>query len=621
VQGNQRRQSLTLVRERAVLKGLLTITAMTLVILAIARPRWGFDWVDVRHKGVDLVLVVDVSQSMMAADVSPNRLARAKRAVADFLELLRGDRVGLVAFAGASYVQCPLTEDYGAIRMFMNYLDPSLIPVQGTDLGSAVQTGLKALADGGEGDKDAKAVVIMTDGEDLQDSVEKAVAEAKAQGVRLYAVGIGTPEGGPIPEPGGGFKKDASGQVVITKPDEESLAKMALETGGMYVRSVPGGEDLKQIYEQGITANMKRREFESSRERLWHERFQWFIAAALLLIIGEWFIPDTLAAAAGALLVLTMGGSFGANKAIASDPKSAHEAFAAGQYGRAAKEFLDAEIDAPEEPGHAYNRAVSQYKDGKFAEAAEGFTKAAAKSQDQRLVERAMFNLGNARVGEGKLDDAIAAYEAALQIDPQDQAARENLEYVKNLKDQKQNQNQNQNQDKNNDQNKDQNQNQDKNNDQNKDQNKNQDKNNDQNKDQNKNQDKNNDQNKDQNKNQDKNNDQNKDQSKDQNKDQNQNQDKNNDRNKDQSKDAQDKNQDKNEDQKKNQDQSNGSQDKEQDKKPPEQDRGKGQPRQVKAKPSDEEAERLLRAVDDQAGKYLYAPQGSGEPPRPAKDW
>ena len=560
VQGIQKRQGLVLARERAVLKGLLTITAVCFLVFAIARPRWGFDWVDVRRKGVDLVLVVDVSQSMMAADVSPNRLARAKRAVADFLEILRGDRVGLVAFAGASYVQCPLTEDYGAIRMFMNYLDPSLIPVQGTDLGGAVQTALKALTDGGEGDKDAKAVVIMTDGEDLQAGVEKAVAEAKAQGVRLYAVGIGTPEGGPIPEAGGGFKKDASGQVVITKPDEESLAKMALDTGGMYVRSVPGGEDLKQIYQQGITANMKRREFETSRERLWHERFQWFIAAALLLIVGEWFIPDTLAAATGIVLTVLLGGGSGASKALASDPKSAHEAFSAGKYGTAAKEFLDAEIDSPEEPGHAYNRAVSQYKDGKFAEAAEGFTKAAAKSTDQRLVERAMFNLGNARVGEGKLDDAIAAYEAALQIDPQDQAARENLEYVKKLKDQKQNQDQNQ--DKNNDQNKDQNQN------------------------------------KDQQQNQDQNQDKNKDQNKDQN------QDKNNDQNKDQ-------NQDKNQDGQQN----------DRDKKTPEQDRGKTQPRQAKGKPSEEEAERLLRAVDDQAGKYLYVPQGSGEPPRPAKDW
>ncbi len=441
-------RSLRIAPGKAVFKGILLVLALTLTTLSLARPQWGFEWQTVRTTGADVIIAVDVSNSMLAADIDPSRLERAKREVIDLLNLMRGDRVGLVAFAGDAYVQCPLTEDYAAARMFINYLDTSLIPVQGTDLGKAIRTATQALAAGGPESTAGRAIILITDGEDQEGNAKAAAAEAKAKNVKLFTIGVGSREGAPIPLPAGGFKKDASGNMVVTKPDERILQEIAVDTGGVFVRSVAGDMDLQKIYSHGILQNVERGELGESRKKQWFERFQWFLAGAFLLLIGESAIRDVVfkgAGIAGGLLLLGFLG--GGGRAEAGTLKDAHEAFEEGQYDKAAEGFLGAEAEHPDDPELSYNRAVSQFKQGKLEEAARGFDKA-AKAPAAELKQRSLYNLGNSYAGQQKFDEAIKSYEEALKLTPEDKEAKDNLAAVKKLKEQKQQQQQQQKQDK-----------------------------------------------------------------------------------------------------------------------------------------------------------------------------
>ena len=387
---------------RTVVKVTLLILTLAILIIALARPRWGFAWTDVKRHGSDIIIAVDVSQSMLAQDVNPSRIERAKHEILDLLPVLKGDRIGLVAFAGDAFVECPLTEDYAAMRMFVGFLGPDLIPLQGTDLKGAINTSMKALFDGSPGGTEGRAIILITDGEDQEPDAEKAAAAAKDKGVKIYALGIGTPDGAPIPDPNGGFKKDAAGNMVVTRPNEKALSRLAASSGGVFARSEAGGGDLERIYVSGIRQQVAQREYQATREKLWFERFQWFVGLAILLLVAEFCLHDVRLTA---LLLVGLGLSASAPPALAGSL---------------------AEV---------YNQSVERYRKGDFAAAARGFA-AAGDSTDQVLAETSLFNLGNTQVQLGKLDEAIKAYENALALDPKDQQARENLEYVKKLKDQ-----------------------------------------------------------------------------------------------------------------------------------------------------------------------------------------
>ncbi len=273
-------------RGRQKFKAALLILAVFFIILALVRPRWGFQWEEVKRRGVDIIIALDVSQSMLAEDVKPNRLERAKREITDLLQILEGDRIGLVAFAGTAFVQCPLTLDYGAVSIFLDYLDTDLIPLQGTALGQAIRTSTKAFS---SQERKSKALILITDGEGHEGDILAAAEEAKKEGVKIFAIGIGKEGGAPIPLPGssGGFKKDSGGELILTKLDEVTLQKIALQTGGSYVRSVTGNLDLEKIYQKGIQEGMEQKELKSTRRKRWEERFQWFAVLAFILIVGE----------------------------------------------------------------------------------------------------------------------------------------------------------------------------------------------------------------------------------------------------------------------------------------------------------------------------------------------
>jgi Ca-activated chloride channel family protein len=260
------------------------------LIIALAQPRWGFQWEDLKQRGVDIIVAIDVSNSMRATDIKPNRLERAKHKVTDLLRMLNGDRVGVVAFAGTSFLHCPLTLDYQATEMFLSALDTDLIPLQGTALGHAIETSIQAFS---TKEKKSKAIILITDGEDHEGTVTKSIEKAKIEGVKIFVIGIGRDEGVPVPDPkGNGFKRNQSGEIVLSKINEPLLEKIAVDTGGVYVRSVLGDRDLQTIYLDQIQQSLEKKELKSSRRKRWTERFQWLIFVGLLCLVGERWIRE-----------------------------------------------------------------------------------------------------------------------------------------------------------------------------------------------------------------------------------------------------------------------------------------------------------------------------------------
>ena len=270
-------------------KNKLLVWGLVFLMVALAQPRWGFQWEDLQQRGVDIVVALDVSNSMRATDIKPSRLERAKHKVADLLRMLKGDRVGLVAFAGTSFLHCPLTLDYQAAEMFLGALDTDLIPVQGTALGHAINTSINAFS---AVEKKSKAIILITDGEDHEGTVLKALQRAQEEGVKIFVIGIGQEEGVPVPDSSGGFKRNRSGEIVLSKINEPLLEKIAVESGGTYVRSVHGDMDLRTIYLEQIQQTMEKKELKSSRRKHWIDRFQWLIFAGLLCLVGERWVRE-----------------------------------------------------------------------------------------------------------------------------------------------------------------------------------------------------------------------------------------------------------------------------------------------------------------------------------------
>ena len=271
-------------------KAKLLVWGLTFLLLALAQPRWGFQWEDLKQRGVDIIVALDVSTSMRATDIKPSRLERAKHKVADLLRMLKGDRIGVVAFAGTSFLHCPLTLDYQAAEMFLTALDTDLIPVQGTALGHAIETSIQAFS---TMEKKSKAIILITDGEDHKGRVVKAINKAQKEGVKIFVIGIGRDEGVPVPDPvSGGFKRNRSGEIVLSKINEPLLEKIAVDTGGSYVRSVLGNMDLQTIYLEQIQESLEKKELKSSRRKRWTERFQWWLFAGLLCLAGERLIRE-----------------------------------------------------------------------------------------------------------------------------------------------------------------------------------------------------------------------------------------------------------------------------------------------------------------------------------------
>jgi Ca-activated chloride channel family protein len=273
-------------------KAVLQVCAVVLLVFALARPQFGSRVETVRSVGQDIVVAVDLSRSMLAEDVAPNRLERARLAILRLMGGLDGDRIGLVAFAADAFVQSPLTVDYSAAGMFLAAMHPDLMPVQGTDLGEAMRVSLDALE---QGARDARVLVLVTDGEDHEDDFADAVERAVEEGVQVYVVGIGSLEGVPIPEfdeagQQQGFLRDEDGSVVTTRLGEETLQRLVREAGATYVRAGAGGTAFNDLVDE-IAAGQGE-EIDAMQVTRFEEQYQLFLGLALLLLTAEVLVGD-----------------------------------------------------------------------------------------------------------------------------------------------------------------------------------------------------------------------------------------------------------------------------------------------------------------------------------------
>ncbi len=277
---------------RQSVKAALVILTLVCFALALARPQFGTRSETVRQTGFSVMIALDVSNSMLAEDVRPNRLIRAKYAVRSLVRQLRNDRVGLVVFAGSAFLQCPLTTDYSIVELFLNGIDTQTVGTQGTAIAEALRIAGRSFR---QDHKGYKAVVLITDGEDHQEDPVAVAAELAALDVRVYVVGIGTPLGVPIPVTGedgmvAGHMRDRSGEVVMSRLDEYTLRHIAETTGGAYYRASPGGEEMDLVYD--TLESLERAEFESREFTQYVERYQYILLFGLLLLVADTVIRD-----------------------------------------------------------------------------------------------------------------------------------------------------------------------------------------------------------------------------------------------------------------------------------------------------------------------------------------
>jgi Ca-activated chloride channel family protein len=478
----------TLSGPRRLLKRALFAAAVVLAFAALAEPRLGFRWETFTQRGNDILFAVDTSRSMSTPDVKPNRLERAKLAIDGFVDRLNGDAVGLVAFAGNAFVQTPLTVDYGAFRESLDALDIGIIPRGGTNITSAIHAAQQALR--GRPGTD-KILILVTDGEDLEgDSLAAARAAAAGDGLKIYTVGVGSANGDLIPLPqdqGGGFLKDSAGHLVKSHLDETALKALAAATGGIYAPLGADNRGLDTIYQAAI-APLAKHALEARTQKIYTERFQWPLGAAIALLLSSLALgtrrnPRRAAAASGApaaaggsnpigsanpvngsaprptgrfavptlaaMLALAAVMRAPAARASPPSPAAAAAAYAHGDYAAAAKDYAAAAAHTPGEPLLQFDAGAAAYKAGSYEAAARAFQASvdAAQSGNARRLgdqEDAYYNLGNTLYREGektRQNDAqqtitawtnsLKAYDAALELRPDDADDKFNRDLVK----------------------------------------------------------------------------------------------------------------------------------------------------------------------------------------------
>ncbi len=276
--------------QRPVLKFILLLTSLVFIVLTLAGPRFGSRLEEVKREGVEIIIALDVSNSMNAEDIRPNRLENSKLAISRLISNLRNDRIGLIVFAGDAYVQVPITIDYTAARMILENVSTDIIPVQGTAIGRAIELATRSFTPDSPA---SRALIIISDGEDHEDDPVKAAAAAREMGITIHTIGIGRPEGAPIPVSGGGqsrFLTDEEGNTVITRLDEPTLRAIASAGEGMYIRAGSSGTGLDVIMDE--IDKMEKAGFEEMVYTEFEERFQYMAALALLLLIIDFLILE-----------------------------------------------------------------------------------------------------------------------------------------------------------------------------------------------------------------------------------------------------------------------------------------------------------------------------------------
>ena len=451
-------------RIRPTVKFSILMVALTLLVFAAARPQFGQSEHTEKRQGIEAIVALDISNSMLAEDVAPNRLDRAKQMLSKLMDNMVNDKVGLVVFAGDAFVQLPITCDYVSAKMFLNSIKPELIKTQGTAIGQALSTSIRCF---GEQSDASRAIILITDGENHEDDAVAVAKRAKEAGIQVLVVGIGKPEGSPIPMPGtNNFRKDREGNVVVSRLNEDMCREIAQAGGGIYVRCDNTNTATKAIQKE--LDKLATQEIETQVFTDYNEQFQSFALIALLLLVIDFFIFNRKNKAItkmdifGEHHVLTIALLFVSLNTFAQ--KEAGD-IRRGNRDYRQQNFTEAEVDyrrALETNKNSYeahyNLGDALYKQDKYADAQAEFETAAKmldKKDDKERYSKAMHNIGNCNFAQQKYDKAVQAYMESLRANPKDNDTRYNLVKAMELLQQQQQQQQ-QNQDQKQDQQQDQ---------------------------------------------------------------------------------------------------------------------------------------------------------------------
>ena len=439
---------LSVIRRKA--KLILLLVVVLLLFLALARPKGGYELQKTETRSLDILVAVDTSRSMLATDQSPNRLERAKLAVLDLMRLAKRDRLGLIAFSGTAFLQCPLTIDRNAFIQNVNLLSTDIIPQGGTAISEAITEALRTFK---KEEDNHKVLVLMTDGEDHEAGVTEAAEKANNIGMKIFTIGLGSPEGELIqlPNPQTGrleFLKDESGNVVKSRLNETLLRKLSTDTGAFYL-PLQGADTMERLYEAGL-AGLTPNRVENQMTKRYIERYQWLLGLAIFLLLGEMLLgegrrpsPKSSPAALAALGLLL------AAPAALATPADARRAMEQDDFGRALRLYEKLLVESPEDARLHYNAGAAAYGAGDFEKARNHFNSTLASPEAPLpLQQRAFYNLGNAmfRLGETTENpddkakrwiDALKKYEGAFELSqqlektPDDEDAQFNTDIVK----------------------------------------------------------------------------------------------------------------------------------------------------------------------------------------------
>jgi Ca-activated chloride channel family protein len=420
---------------------IISAAAVCLLLAALAGPQYGTRLVNIKRKSVDVIIAVDCSRSMLARDVDPDRMSKAKEMLSVLIDRLKENRIGVIAFAGTAFVQCPLTYDYNSAKMLLGLINTDLIPMPGTSLGSAIGLAAKSLVP----EKSAsKVLVLLTDGEDHKSDPLGAAKDAAGQGIRIYTVGIGTARGEPIPEGASGgtvseYKRDKKGQVVTSRLDERLLSGIADAAGGRYYPMAYGDVGVaEQIYSD--ISMMEKTETKAGVYAAREHRFQIPLFAAVILLFAELlygadlsFVARFLSNLRPLILItsfITVCAAGSASAGVRGDIKKGNRLYGQGRYDEALQRYSDALIKKPDQPEAHFNSGDVFYRQGDYAGALKEYGGALGKTKNKKTLSKIFYNMGNASFMGDDKNEALKNYKQALNLNSRDEDAKHNIALI-----------------------------------------------------------------------------------------------------------------------------------------------------------------------------------------------
>lgn len=443
--------------KRQHLKFWLLFAAITATIFIIAGPQFGSRLETVKRNGVEIMVCLDVSNSMLAEDVTPNRLEKAKQMLAKLTDGFTNDKIGLIVFAGEAYTQLPITSDYISAKMFLSSINPSMVTTQGTAIGTAINLAVRSFTPSETSDK---AIILITDGENHEDDAVGAAKKAAEKGIHVNIVGIGLSKGGPIPLDGNNnFMKDREGNVVVTRLNEQMCKEIAAAGDGMYVRADNTNSALRALEKE--IEKMNKSELDSKVYSAYNEQFQTLAWIALFLLLIEFFVMDRKNRIFRKIKLFSVIGLLLCTSGIASAQKAERKHVREGNNLYENEKYTESEIAYrkslevnPKSAEGNYNLGNSLYKQGKYDEAAKQYQQTIAQETNPAKLAQAYHNLGNIGMQKKEYAQSVEAYKQSLRLNPYDDETRYNLVLAQKLLQDQQNQQDQDDQEK--DQNKDQ---------------------------------------------------------------------------------------------------------------------------------------------------------------------